>query len=98
MAPEMISLDNAERDKQRYSPAVDIYAFGIVLNAMWRRARPYEKGVALYEYVKSGGRPEIPADCPAWLGDLMERCWAQRPSDRPLAGEVQRVLTEGGGP
>jgi mitogen-activated protein kinase kinase kinase 7 len=103
MAPEMILLDNTESDRQRYSTAVDIYAFGIILNAMWRRARPYDRSklstpAALRQKVKSGSlRPKIPEDCPEWLGSLMERCWAHGPSDRPSALKVSEALESGAG-
>jgi mitogen-activated protein kinase kinase kinase 7 len=101
MAPEMILLDNTESDRQRYSTAVDIYAFGIILNAMWRRARPYSKidfdsPLTFLQDVKSGNlRPKIPEDCPEWLGSLMEKCWAQEPRERPSALEVSKALAQG---
>ena len=54
--------------------------------------------------VRAGRRPLLPADpgalpggtfprLPAYL-ELMQRCWAQRPEDRPSFVEVVAVLRE----
>ena len=35
-----------------------------------------------------GLRPDIPADMPEALAELMQKCWQQRPEDRPRFVEI----------
>jgi hypothetical protein len=99
MAPELLSLDS---DNAWYSAAVDIYSFGIILNAMWRRRKPYEEGdfngvLQMFFSIVEGTRPRIPEDCPPHLAQLMRQCWASAPGDRISAVEVlQRLNVHGG--
>jgi serine/threonine protein kinase len=43
IAPEMMDVSESYGDggTEQYSPAIDVYAFGIILNAMWRGEKPY---------------------------------------------------------
>jgi serine/threonine protein kinase len=69
MAPELL---NAEKANTRYNAAIDIYSFAIILNALWRRSKPFSETdfgsiLHLLQSVQDGLRPEIPDDMPAWL-------------------------------
>jgi hypothetical protein len=75
------------------------YSFAIVLWEIWTRARPWnevkEEGVhfsvRLSELVSAGVRPMLPNGCapaPAGYRELMERCWAGRPDNRPTFAQV----------
>lgn len=72
------------------APASDVYALGAVIfemltGRMWRNARPGTTPRAL--------RPDVPV----WLDDIVMRCLADDPADRPWDGEeLARLLTERG--
>jgi hypothetical protein len=78
-APELF------RVKPVYSPAIDIYALGVVMWELLAREIPFA-GVNLFVIpgaVSAGERPVIPKEAPAALAVIVSRCWAQNPtSDR----------------
>jgi len=93
MAPEIFS--------GKYGPAVDVYAFGIILNEMFSRRVPYADdryGADLPNLlpliVNSGRRPSIPARCPTDMKNLMVRCWDANPDNRPTFTVVLATLKE----
>jgi serine/threonine protein kinase len=96
MAPELLSTDKGSAS---YAASADIYSFGIIINAMWRRHKPYEESdfngvLQLLSSVQDGLRPIIPEDCPKFLSELMSKCWCGLPQDRISATELMRLLTE----
>jgi serine/threonine protein kinase len=96
MAPELLSTMGRTA---QYSAAVDIYAFGIIMNALWRRGSPYRErdftGVLhLLRAVIEGLRPTISADCPRHMAALMKDCWCDDPASRISAQEVARRLED----
>jgi serine/threonine protein kinase len=89
MAPEL----KAERNDEGYTGAVDVYAFGILLFELVTASKPFaEKNFAtihqLMNAVKKGDRPKIPPKVPDSWRELIEACWAQSPSDRPLFSAI----------
>lgn len=68
-------------------PASDIYAAGLVLYEMlagkhpFRRARDDEG--QLRRFHASLSLPPVPEPVPGWLSDIVIRCTAKRPEDRP---------------
>ena len=88
LAPEAI------RDQQ-LSPQADIFAFGIITWEIVSCDEPY-KGMRMeaimYQVCESDLRPTIPADCPAFLKDLMEKCWHGDRNQRPSSLEIMKSL------
>jgi serine/threonine protein kinase len=90
----------------RYGAAVDIYAFGIILNCLWRRCSPYDErrfhgAIHLLRCVEDGHRPQDPVaklGCPAFYVDLTHKCWAPKPSDRITAMGAYMLLQARGEP
>jgi serine/threonine protein kinase len=79
MAPEaMLSKD--------YDQKVDVYSFGIVLWELVSKGVPW-KGMTHAEIIRAVAiehkRPVIPKWAPPELADLINRCWAQDPEERP---------------
>ncbi|XP_009680007.2 proto-oncogene tyrosine-protein kinase ROS isoform X4 [Struthio camelus] len=75
----------------------DVWAFGIL---MWETLtlgqQPYPgfSNTEVLHHVQSGGRLESPNNCPDDLCDLMTRCWAQEPHNRPTFFYIQDKLQE----
>ena len=99
-APELLDIVlNYEKPKfSELEMKMDVYAFAITMYETISRTIPW-KGLSkfdLYEKVDNGERPEIP-ESSRYTGDfkpiveLIRRCWAQAPNDRP---EFQDVLSE----
>lgn len=87
MSPEMLKL-------MRYSTPTDIYSLGIMLWEMLTTEEPYS-WVGYWDigpHVCEGGRPVIPDDCSERYAELMRRCWARDPSQRPSASEILTIL------
>ncbi|KFQ02192.1 Proto-oncogene tyrosine-protein kinase ROS, partial [Leptosomus discolor] len=90
MAPESL-IDGVFTNRS------DVWAFGVL---MWEiltlGQQPYPgfSNTEVLHYVRSGGRLESPNNCPDDLCDLMVRCWAQEPHNRPTFSYIQDKLQE----
>lgn len=74
---------------------VDVYSYGIILWEILTRkdAFSHHKNYALFaRSVQAGERPPIPTDCPWDLRDLMCKCWAREPTERPSFREIAKEL------
>ncbi|CAI5533075.1 unnamed protein product [Closterium sp. Naga37s-1] len=73
----------------------DVYSFGVVLWELVACQLPFEDYTPLQAAVAvalNGLRPMIPADCPAGLRRLIERCWDKCPEARPEFDEVVKEI------
>lgn len=89
MSPEMI-------ERQSYSYASDIYAFGIVLWELLSSRLPYADFASEFQLQKAvveGSRPLLHDDWPANIVKVAVRCWNSDPSLRPNASEVLLSLS-----
>eukprot|EP00041_Stephanoeca_diplocostata_P031006 m.952270 g.952270 ORF g.952270 m.952270 type:complete len:916 (-) comp23868_c2_seq9:2794-5541(-) len=79
MAPEVIRSGT-------YTKGADIWSYGVVIWEMITGQIPYQ-GVEQMAVAYGVGRGKltlpIPSDCPQPFGELMRRCWAPKPHDRP---------------
>ena len=94
LAPEVIKC-------HLYDYKADIYSFGIMLWEMWYGSRPLldvEGNVHEYfEKVVEGVRPMHVRGSkkpPPGLYDLMQRCWDEKPDNRPDASECYAKLSQ----
>ncbi|KAG3192381.1 hypothetical protein PC128_g10539 [Phytophthora cactorum] len=88
-----------------YSPAADIYAFGVILSEIDLHSLPYENisgivngrqtlsDVEILDLVASGKlHPAFTLGCPTGVRELAERCLSFEAADRPTALQAVIVL------
>ncbi|NXW02201.1 ROS1 kinase, partial [Fregetta grallaria] len=90
MAPESL-IDGVFTNRS------DVWAFGVLVwETLTLGQQPYPgfSNTEVLHHVRSGGRLESPNNCPDDLCDLMTRCWAQEPHNRPTFSYIQDKLQE----
>jgi serine/threonine protein kinase len=90
MAPELFEGDG------RYTPAVDVYSFGMLLWEIASRTRPHQNMVStnIADCVIKGWRPDIPSNCPPSFAKLIHSAWAQNPQSRPTFAQIAATLKD----
>ncbi|MEU1749989.1 protein kinase domain-containing protein [Micromonospora arida] len=94
LAPER--LDNGQ-----VSPATDVYAVGLLLYRMLTGRLPWlasttTQMLRAHMYNDPEPMPTVPG-LPDGVADLVGRCLAKRPADRPATAELTRTLAEAAG-
>lgn len=94
-APEVFR--DEEMVSSAYTWSSDVYSFAMVCYEILSGDLPFQDtGMSfaeLREAICDGMRPELPANCPEELLELIEECWATNPEERPAIAEVhQRLL------
>ncbi|XP_054985439.1 receptor-interacting serine/threonine-protein kinase 1 isoform X1 [Sorex araneus] len=93
MAPEHLKDINAMPSEKS-----DVYSFGIVLWTIFANKEPYENAICEEQLVlgiKSGNRPDLEyiiEYCPWQIIALMEECWKEEPTLRPLFTDIEKVF------
>ncbi|PNH07216.1 Serine/threonine-protein kinase CTR1 [Tetrabaena socialis] len=89
MAPEQF-------EGRPVSEKVDVYAFGMTLYECLSGEQPWKELQNPMQVIFVVGvqcqRPPLPPDCPEPLAELIGRCWADDPVDRPAFSEVVPLL------
>ncbi|RIB29128.1 kinase-like domain-containing protein [Gigaspora rosea] len=81
--------------KRTYTPAADIYSFGIIMAELSTGIPPYydaEHDEWLAIEICNGLRPEFSKDTPECYINLANRCMDANPSNRPNAKEIYNEL------
>ncbi|MEU4676453.1 serine/threonine-protein kinase [Micromonospora sp. NPDC023737] len=94
LAPER--LDNGQ-----VSPATDVYAVGLLLYRMLTGRLPWQASTTTgmlraHLYNDPEPMPTVPA-LPDEVADLVHRCLAKRPEERPPTAELARTLADAAG-
>ncbi|MFC0503621.1 serine/threonine-protein kinase [Micromonospora costi] len=94
LAPER--LDNGQ-----VSPATDVYAVGLLLYRMLTGRLPWQASTTTemlraHMYSDPEPMPEVPG-LPDEVADLVRRCLAKRPEERPPTAELARTLADAAG-
>jgi serine/threonine protein kinase len=93
MAPELIN----ETDTS-YDQSVDVYAYGVLLYRLFTPNMNLDDGRVTRSVqqmmlrILRGTRFKQVPEIPAALWDLIQRCWAQLPADRPSFKDIVELL------
>jgi len=91
MAPEVLV------SPKQFTKKSDVYSYGICLWEMFTGGHnPYPSDVShvvlANQIITEQWRPSIPFKCPAQWTDLIKKCWAQIPNDRPDFHDIIGIL------
>ena len=94
MSPELINPEAFGLDKSRPTKSSDCYAFGMVVYETIGGRLPFHEHLTMAVYVRvaKGERPSRGGKFRDSLWNVMERCWASQPSDRPSIEDVLQCL------
>lgn len=91
MAPEIL------RSSPFYDEKVDVYSFGVMLWEMLTLKEPYagmSQDQMVMAIIEDGLRPSVVGCGPPRVVELIQRCWAEVPSDRPTFAQVSQALAQ----
>lgn len=73
-----------------YSFAGDVYAFGLIVNEIFTGKASFANAgqLTIVKELFEGNRPDMNYDTPEKFADLIQRCWAQDPGDRPSFADI----------
>jgi len=84
--------------ESKYSTKSDVFSFGVVIYEIIAQEPPWKdlNPVQAVGKVKDGNRMVLSEsiDCPDALKELMGKCWAQLPEDRPDFEEILKALSK----
>lgn len=89
-APEVL-------ERKRYGPKVDAYSYGLILWEMATGQVPFREKThqEIYDIVvNKGDRMPFTDSVPPCLRNLIMRCWAQNPNDRPDFSEIVSLFEQ----
>ncbi|KAG6907965.1 hypothetical protein DXG01_006690 [Tephrocybe rancida] len=99
-SPELVDSEKDESSYRR-TEASDVFAFGMVCYQIFVNKFPFGKVTRLIarKKIRNGQHPERPVDgrhleqgLTNEIWDMMKRCWAYKPDDRPTATEIVKLL------
>jgi serine/threonine protein kinase len=91
MAPEVAEVSP-------YGFSADVYSYAIVMWEMLTLKTAFEKYSRERHYkeiIVEGKRPKLPRSWPFVIKNLLQRCWAPTPSDRPTFQSVSELIKFG---
>ena len=88
-APEVLDLAT-------YTTKSDIFSLGIVFWEIASYKRPYDdhQNNVIPQFVLSGRRLKIPNDTPPSFQTIINKCWTQKPEDRPTSVDLLKMINE----
>jgi serine/threonine protein kinase len=98
MANEMLNQRLDAGDKGARLAACDVFSFGVLINAIWSRHRPYEdlkiSAFDLLMQVNEGLRTTMADTLPPAMRSLVEQCWHGVPNQRLTFSDVVKALSD----
>jgi len=83
--------------KKKYSQRSDVFSFGVVLYEMFVRRSPwfgYANEEVQVMVLERALRMPLPENLDSKIKDLIERCWAQNPEERPELPNIISFFSE----
>jgi serine/threonine protein kinase len=97
MANEMLNQRLDAGEKGARLTACDVFSYGVLINALWARQRPYEdlkiSAFDLLMQVNEGLRPTMADTLPPAMRALIEQCWHGVPDQRLTFQQVVKALS-----
>jgi protein phosphatase 1L len=94
-APEVFE---DEENREKYTNSADVYSFAIIFSEVLTGEMPFQgmPQTNLLQRIRNGERPPLPhVDyCPDYLSELINKCWATNPHERPLFREICQMLVD----
>eukprot|EP00049_Salpingoeca_infusionum_P022354 m.6267 g.6267 ORF g.6267 m.6267 type:complete len:1041 (+) comp5142_c0_seq1:166-3288(+) len=87
-APECLFLSE-------FTNKSDVWSFAVTIWEVFSRgSKPYAgmTGRKVVEFLDANQRLAPPSEMPAWLADLMGKCWQTKPTSRPTFSQIQSTL------
>lgn len=98
LAPELFPCERADMlAAHLYDRKVDVYAFGVLLWAMWSRVEPFADLMPrdVPSLTRQGKRPPLAdAKAPPVCAKMIAACWHDEPAQRPEFTALVRVLQQ----
>ncbi len=94
-APEVFE---DEENREKYTKSADVYSFAIIFSEVLTGEMPFQ-GMPqrnLLQRIRNGERPPLPhVDyCSDYLSELINKCWATNPGERPQFPEICQMLVD----
>jgi tRNA A-37 threonylcarbamoyl transferase component Bud32 len=94
-APEVFE---DEENREKYTKSADVYSFAIIFSEVLTGEMPFQgmPQTNLLQRIRNGERPPLPhVDyCPDYLSELINKCWATNPGERPQFREICQILVD----
>jgi protein phosphatase 1L len=94
-APEVFE---DEENREKYTNSADVYSFAIIFSEVLTAEMPFQgmPQTNLLQRIRNGERPPLPhVDyCPDYLSELINKCWATNPGERPQFPEICQMLVD----
>jgi len=92
-APEVFE---DEQNPEKYTKSADAYSFAVIFSEVLTGKTPFSdmKHMEIFKSVCRGKRPSLPDEeyCPAYLSELISKCWDTEPKARPDFPQICQEL------
>jgi len=92
-APEVFE---DEQNPEKYTKSADVYSFAVIFSEVLTGKTPFSdmKHMEIFKSVCRGKRPSLPDEeyCPAYLSELISKCWDTEPKARPDFPQICQEL------